>query len=572
GGAVIQSPGRCGILKVPPGATSREMEPHDAHAGQFARPLVEEGDADQAEANGGAEEKADGSACGQFTKEAPGPHPPCDLPWRTAAPDVPHGPQCSDDQDLVIGDENGQASCGPNAIEELPKLNGKPVNKCVQCGATDTPQWRNGPSGPRSLCNACGIRMHRRSMREGGGKPLRKGAIKKRKNADPRPFFLFPQGHLGAPKVQTTVPAVAHTQLALSRPPLSPPNFSVQGPGCDPYIPVKDVHVANGSVQVAPKSDVAKRECGDVMPMVGTEALGGETQARPFVAAPPTPLPSREAERRPKRQAALASRETTKRVASAMRRHPRQQQPPKSPEPNERDAHDDDSARASPSPAAIRPDASPAPHRRTATPTPSACTQVNEKVNAKVNEKVDEKVKDPLAGFRRMAEVTEVDAAIQLMALCRAPPDGPQGPPGGPMGPTPDCGAGSHGSAGSGDGPFFDFQKGIDGEVGGGLGEVECMYTEVVRAEWEWQAAEKAVQAVAKSLASLTAEAAQARKRYRDLSGMLQRRSRNKQLRAPQWAGAPGPKSGLGPATETGEGNKSKPHEFARRCGANRGS
>lgn len=37
---------------------------------------------------------------------------------------------------------------------------------CRQCGATETPQWRNGPAGPRSLCNACGIRLHRQSQKE----------------------------------------------------------------------------------------------------------------------------------------------------------------------------------------------------------------------------------------------------------------------------------------------------------------------------------------------------------------------------------------------------------------------
>lgn len=30
--------------------------------------------------------------------------------------------------------------------------------KCVHCGVTSTPLWRAGPAGPKTLCNACGVR------------------------------------------------------------------------------------------------------------------------------------------------------------------------------------------------------------------------------------------------------------------------------------------------------------------------------------------------------------------------------------------------------------------------------
>ncbi|XP_011621571.1 GATA transcription factor 21 [Amborella trichopoda] len=35
---------------------------------------------------------------------------------------------------------------------------------CVDCNTTKTPLWRSGPQGPKSLCNACGIR-HRKARR-----------------------------------------------------------------------------------------------------------------------------------------------------------------------------------------------------------------------------------------------------------------------------------------------------------------------------------------------------------------------------------------------------------------------
>lgn len=41
---------------------------------------------------------------------------------------------------------------------------GKPADphlrlRCVHCGNTETPLWRAGPDGPKTLCNACGVRF-----------------------------------------------------------------------------------------------------------------------------------------------------------------------------------------------------------------------------------------------------------------------------------------------------------------------------------------------------------------------------------------------------------------------------
>ncbi|KAG7628523.1 GATA transcription factor 8 [Arabidopsis thaliana] len=33
-----------------------------------------------------------------------------------------------------------------------------PLRKCMHCEVTKTPQWRLGPMGPKTLCNACGVR------------------------------------------------------------------------------------------------------------------------------------------------------------------------------------------------------------------------------------------------------------------------------------------------------------------------------------------------------------------------------------------------------------------------------
>ncbi|XP_076959000.1 uncharacterized protein LOC143634930 [Bidens hawaiensis] len=39
--------------------------------------------------------------------------------------------------------------------------NNIPVRVCSDCNTTKTPLWRSGPQGPKSLCNACGIRQRK---------------------------------------------------------------------------------------------------------------------------------------------------------------------------------------------------------------------------------------------------------------------------------------------------------------------------------------------------------------------------------------------------------------------------
>ncbi|KAL1648121.1 hypothetical protein SLS58_002448 [Diplodia intermedia] len=39
---------------------------------------------------------------------------------------------------------------------------------CSWCGTTSSPEWRKGPSGPKSLCNACGLRYAKFRRKSGG--------------------------------------------------------------------------------------------------------------------------------------------------------------------------------------------------------------------------------------------------------------------------------------------------------------------------------------------------------------------------------------------------------------------
>ncbi|GBG00163.1 hypothetical protein Rsub_12982 [Raphidocelis subcapitata] len=63
---------------------------------------------------------------------------------------------------------------------------GVPGKVCCECGATSTPQWREGPHGPKTLCNACGVR-YQRSQGKGINKPKRERAAPPPRAASPLP-------------------------------------------------------------------------------------------------------------------------------------------------------------------------------------------------------------------------------------------------------------------------------------------------------------------------------------------------------------------------------------------------
>lgn len=55
------------------------------------------------------------------------------------------------------------------------------VKQCTECGTQRTPMWRNGPAGPKTLCNACGVRAGRlrnSGRARAGGAARRSGGVK----------------------------------------------------------------------------------------------------------------------------------------------------------------------------------------------------------------------------------------------------------------------------------------------------------------------------------------------------------------------------------------------------------
>lgn len=69
-------------------------------------------------------------------------------------------------------------------LNQLALAIGSSVQRCQECGTNDTPLWRHGPSGPKSMCNACGIRWKRNS-----NNPKKK---KQQKTPKSKSFATFP--------------------------------------------------------------------------------------------------------------------------------------------------------------------------------------------------------------------------------------------------------------------------------------------------------------------------------------------------------------------------------------------
>ncbi|KAF8051815.1 hypothetical protein N665_1663s0007 [Sinapis alba] len=55
---------------------------------------------------------------------------------------------------------------------------------CVDCGTNKTPLWRGGPAGPKSLCNACGIKSRKKRQAALGIKQEDHNKIKNNKSND----------------------------------------------------------------------------------------------------------------------------------------------------------------------------------------------------------------------------------------------------------------------------------------------------------------------------------------------------------------------------------------------------
>nr|DAZ89851.1 TPA_inf: white collar-2 [Zymoseptoria tritici IPO323] len=54
------------------------------------------------------------------------------------------------------------------AKKEKKKLKVADEYVCADCGTLDSPEWRKGPKGPKTLCNACGLRWAKKEKKRSG--------------------------------------------------------------------------------------------------------------------------------------------------------------------------------------------------------------------------------------------------------------------------------------------------------------------------------------------------------------------------------------------------------------------
>ncbi|KAI0538745.1 hypothetical protein GGR58DRAFT_512874 [Xylaria digitata] len=54
----------------------------------------------------------------------------------------------------------------PKTGEKKKKLKIAEEYVCTDCGTLDSPEWRKGPSGPKTLCNACGLRWAKKEKKQ----------------------------------------------------------------------------------------------------------------------------------------------------------------------------------------------------------------------------------------------------------------------------------------------------------------------------------------------------------------------------------------------------------------------
>ncbi len=133
-------------------------------------------------------------------------HPACLLTGRVEAMKRTH-----DDMGLAYEAAllTQQLQAPKGGRQQVNSASASKIKVCSQCGTTRTPQWREGPLGPKTLCNACGVKRVRalKAIQEGRKPPASPQLKKAAAAAAAQAAAMQQQGlHLDPPPRQVISP------------------------------------------------------------------------------------------------------------------------------------------------------------------------------------------------------------------------------------------------------------------------------------------------------------------------------------------------------------------------------
>ncbi len=94
---------------------------------------------------------------------------------------------------------------------------------CSSCKTTTSPEWRRGPDGSKSLCNACGLRYSK--MKRGLG-----GDFERKKNQKRKRQKSTPNSNSSTPSTNPTMATFSTPNSSSSQPNTSSPWISSSSP------------------------------------------------------------------------------------------------------------------------------------------------------------------------------------------------------------------------------------------------------------------------------------------------------------------------------------------------------
>lgn len=77
--------------------------------------------------------------------------------------------QYQDFQQYASDDDSAKGTGEGNSNKKLRRGRAAPPGRCHSCNRADTPEWRRGPDGARTLCNACGLHYAKLTRKQQSG-------------------------------------------------------------------------------------------------------------------------------------------------------------------------------------------------------------------------------------------------------------------------------------------------------------------------------------------------------------------------------------------------------------------